>query len=255
MNKNIQDLDGEIWKDVLGFEGYYQISNKGRIKSLERCVKGKNKSYLTLKSRLYEGYVCKKGYIRMTLSKNHKMIRKYVHNLVADAFIPNIHNKPQINHRDGNKKNNIVDNLEWCTCIENISHAKENNLLNPLYGEYHGCAKLLNKDICLIRKELRTKTSRSLSKKYNVSESVISQIKQNTTYIKKLPPTKEEIRKVSSFYNKVEIFDLFGNFIEEFNTQKDFCLKYSKSQGNLSRAFGGKLETKIWGFIIKRKVN
>lgn len=118
----------EIWKDVKGYEGLYQVSNLGNIKSLARYKKNHSKLQkveerkLNMYTNKYNGYV----YIVLTKNAIEKNIR--VHKLVAQAFIPNSENKPQINHIDGNKENNRVDNLEWCTCKENVIHAYKNGL-------------------------------------------------------------------------------------------------------------------------------
>lgn len=112
----------EIWKDVRGYEGLYQVSNLGRVKSLERQVKlrqyTKNLPEKNMKLTLN-----KRGYLYVHLCKNGKYQGYRVHRLVAMAFIPNPHNKPQVNHIDRNVLNNSVDNLEWCTNAENMKHA------------------------------------------------------------------------------------------------------------------------------------
>lgn len=97
-------MNNEIWKDIKEYEGLYQVSNLGRIKSLKF---GKEK---ILKPINHTG-----GYLCVDLSKNNKRLYVKIHRLVAEAFIPNPENLLQVNHKDENKKNNCVDNLEWCT--------------------------------------------------------------------------------------------------------------------------------------------
>lgn len=108
----------EIWKDIEGYEGEYQISNLGRVKSLpKKCFNGKG--YFIKAGRILKPIQDKKGYLNVWLRKN---IFK-VHRLVAMTFIPNPDNLPQVNHKDGNKTNNKVINLEWVTDGENLLHA------------------------------------------------------------------------------------------------------------------------------------
>ena len=103
-NKDIHDLDGEIWKDIKGYEGLYQVSNLGRVKSFQN-----HRVFIRKQSHN------KKGYLVLVLSKNNKNIQCRVHRLVAEAFLPNPNNYPCINHKDESRTNNTVDNLEWCT--------------------------------------------------------------------------------------------------------------------------------------------
>lgn len=99
----------EVWKDIEGYEGLYQISNLGRVK---RVATGK----------VLKGGKDKDGYLMVKLYKNNIRSNKKIHRLVAEAFIPNPENKPQVNHADENKTNNSLDNLEWMTAKENINH-------------------------------------------------------------------------------------------------------------------------------------
>lgn len=108
----------EIWKDVEGYEGLYQVSNEGRVKSLDRYVD------TSLGVRLYKGKVLTpshndSGYHIVNLSKNGKLITHRVHILVAQAFLPNPENKPCIDHRNSKRDCNVVENLRWCTYKEN----------------------------------------------------------------------------------------------------------------------------------------
>ena len=118
----------EIWKDIPNFEGYYKISNLGRIKSVTRKAKVKilNNDYRTIKGQLISPAKTRDGYLKVSLSKNHKRYYFKVHRLAAQAFIPNTNNYPCINHKDENKENNRVDNLEWCTVKYNCNYGTRN---------------------------------------------------------------------------------------------------------------------------------
>ncbi len=112
----------EIWKDVTGYEGLYQVSNKGNVKSVKRVVKRPNNTNLSVKERLLKTRSNRKGYAMVHLSKRGKEKSTTVHRLVAQAFIPNPNNLPQINHKDENKNNNCVENLEWCDNKYNMNY-------------------------------------------------------------------------------------------------------------------------------------
>lgn len=117
----------EIWKDIKGYEGMYQVSNLGRVKSLgiSGC------SNICLKDKILNpSFDRKNGYKRACLCKSGNEKRVGVHILVANAFIPNPENKPQVNHINGDKTDNRVENLEWCTCMENIQHSIKMGLVD-----------------------------------------------------------------------------------------------------------------------------
>lgn len=117
----------EVWKPVKGYEGFYEVSNLGRVKSLERIDRF-NKKW---KCRILKPNYVGKHYQTIGLCKNGKVSRKKVHRLVAETFVPNPYNKPQVNHIDGDKENNFANNLEWVTNAENQLHAREKGL-NPI---------------------------------------------------------------------------------------------------------------------------
>lgn len=116
------NVQKEIWKDVIGYEGLYQVSTFGRIKGLLRKVKRGN-HYITIPQRIINEVISYKGYCEVRLAKSGSKNPKVLHRIVALHFIPNPHNKPQVNHIDGNKLNNCVSNLEWVTNQENIDHS------------------------------------------------------------------------------------------------------------------------------------
>lgn len=122
-------MESEIWKDVVGYEGLYQVSNLGRVKGLDRKASIGNNNFRSVKGGLLK---IRKGektnYPFVALTKNHKASLIRVHRIVAEAFIPNPNNYPQVNHKDGDKTNNCVCNLEWVTCSQNTKHAYDNRL-------------------------------------------------------------------------------------------------------------------------------
>lgn len=118
----------EIWKDIPNYEGLYQASNLGRIKGLRRYKQNHSKLQI-VEEKIINQYVNKhNGYVYSMLYKDGTEKNCRVHKLIAQTFIPNPENKKTINHIDGNKMNNRVDNLEWATNKENIIHAIETGL-------------------------------------------------------------------------------------------------------------------------------
>ena len=118
----------EEWRDIKGFEGYYQISNMGRVKSLERMKRsGLNGGcYVTVPEKILEGVDNGYGYLQVSLSKDGKDKNYLVHRLVAQAFISNPNNLPEVNHISEDKSDNKAENLEWCGRAYNINYGTRN---------------------------------------------------------------------------------------------------------------------------------
>lgn len=118
-------LPEEEWKDIEGYEGYYKVSNLGRIKSLPRFRGNGNKGYC-VKEKIRSAGKDKDGYLQVDLFLDKKRKMHKVHRLVAKAFIPNPDNLPSVNHKDEDKSNNVASNLEWCTQQYNINYGNAN---------------------------------------------------------------------------------------------------------------------------------
>lgn len=133
----------EIWKDIQGYEGLYQVSNLGRVKSLKRLSNDRG-GYRTIEEKIKNTRSCRKDYQIINLSKNGTFKTYRLHRLVAETFIPNHNNYPQVNHIDGNKQNNCVSNLEWCNNSYNQKHAYFNKLNKRRYAEFNPNSKKVN---------------------------------------------------------------------------------------------------------------
>lgn len=116
----------EIWKDYKDYEGLYMVSNWGRAKSLDTYIKDRNGTVRFCKGRILKPVIVGRGYLKVNLYKNNKQKQYYVHRLVAEAFIPNPENLPEVNHKDENKLNNNAENLEWCDREYNCNFGTRN---------------------------------------------------------------------------------------------------------------------------------
>lgn len=115
----------EIWKDIEEFKGVYVVSNLGRIKSLDRKI-NRGRCVVSWKGKMISSRVAKNGYSVVKLNVDGKHITRLVHRLIAQAFIPNPNNLPEVNHKDENIQNNSIDNLEWCTSKYNANYGTRN---------------------------------------------------------------------------------------------------------------------------------
>lgn len=163
-----------IWKDVPTLGGRYEASENGEIR---------NKSTKVIR----KARVNRLGYLQMNFSRNDgtkRTVTKLVHKLVAETFIPNPNHYPQINHKDGNKQNNAINNLEWCTSSENTRHAHRTGLASVYRGSEHINAKLTGNQIKEIREQYaRGRISQDkIAAAYNVSQTTVGRIVRGERY-------------------------------------------------------------------------
>lgn len=155
----------EIWKDINGYEGLYKVSNLGRIRSYRR-----RKPLSPIEDR--------NGYYKINLTKDKEMKTYRIHRLVASCFIDNIDNKPEVNHIDGNKKNNNIDNLEWVTRSENESHSYRTGLRSGKKGVMHHNCKITEEIVIKIREMWDTGeyVQREIAEKFNIKTNNVWKI-------------------------------------------------------------------------------
>lgn len=162
----------EIWQDIKGYEGIYQISTLLRVRSLDRKVWNRFQM-IPIKGKVLK-HNFRGGYPVLRLcNKSGKMFS--MHRLVAIHFIPNPLNLPEVNHKDGNKANYAIDNLEWCDRLHNMRHASRTGLL-PFTGEGNKSAKLTTADVIAIKNLKGIMSERKIAEMYGVAHCSIGAI-------------------------------------------------------------------------------
>lgn len=168
----------ESWRWIPGYELLYQVSSLGRVRSFARYKE----------PRLLRPYLDPRGYVQIVFTVNSKPRTYWLHRLVAQTFVPNASGKPEVNHIDGNKKNNCADNLEWVTSSENTLHGYRTGLLRPhgLRGEQLS-KKLTEEKVLEIRQKHvpRMYSMQKLADEYGISRQMVKRIiyRQNWTHI------------------------------------------------------------------------
>lgn len=162
------------WAPISGYEGIYEVSDDGEVRSLDRSYTGKDGRSVPYKGRLINPGIGANGYKVVSLWKNGKGKTTYVHRLVAETFIPNPERKKTVNHKDGNRTNNNVSNLEWATYAENNLH-EYRALGKKGYGR-----KLTDRQVVYIRSS--KESPRILAAMFGVSDSVICNVRNRKIY-------------------------------------------------------------------------
>lgn len=217
-------MQKEIWVSVETIRGRYEISNNGRLRKYVSKYK---------KPIIVKGGLGSQGYWTYSLVNR----RELAHRIIAKAFIPNPNNLPFINHKDGNKLNNSIDNLEWCTPKENVVHAAKTGLMKWRRGEDAHKSKLNNMKVLEIYNSLERTTV--LSKRYNIDQSIVFDIKAGNSWkhitggVRIMKPRKYLSEKtILSIYNEISPRDVVAK-------------KYGVSKSHVTSIKNGRIHSNI----------
>lgn len=176
----MEEIGNEIWKSIRDYETIYEVSTFGRVKSLRR----KDRLGRSISEKILTPTVGRAGYPVVTLCNSGKEKKVYIHRLVAEGFINNSRSCPQVNHKDGNKTNNFIQNLEWVTPKEQIEHSIKMGLKRSALGTRNKKSKLSEDDVREIRNHIDAGTFslRAIARKYRVCHRSIADIRDRKSW-------------------------------------------------------------------------
>ena len=229
----------EIWKDIRNYENYYQVSNYGRVRSLDRIIKD------TKSKRLYKGKILKLtstnwGYLTVSLKKNSKSRKFFVHRLVAEAFVPNPNKLEVVNHKDEDKLNNSATNLDWCTLKDNMLYSKKNNKRSILQYDKNGNFVKIWSSITEAAQHFKVNVSL-------ISQCLNGKIASATNYVWRYYddnfPSKIDTSSLNFAKKAVYQYSLDGKFIKEWDSCSSAEKALGITLGNIISACCGRIKT------------
>lgn len=251
----------EIWKPIKGYEGFYEVSNLGRVRSLDRVIEYSNGRRIFTKGKILKPILNYHGYLTVNLKRNSTIKVCQIHRLVMLNFVENTFNLPMINHKDECKTNNHISNLEYCDCKYNSNYGSRNKKLSEIMRK-----------IGIAKKVLKISTDGEILKKYNslsdvsldgydsqtVGDCCRFRTKSHKGYLWCYEENKINIPKILISYHKskqkigkpILMFDLNGSFIKRYERIIDLEKEFKVSRSNVRKCCLGKQKSHN-GYIFK----
>lgn len=237
-NRRLKNFANEEWRPVIDFDGYYEISNFGRVKRLQRSTPHFMGGVRVLKEMILKQNINSLGYIVIELTVNEKQIRTGVHRLVAFSFLKKDDDRNFVNHKNGIKWDNTLGNLEWCTHQENEIHARETGLKKTPFGE--DCVHSILTNKTALEVYLSNGKYKEIGEKYGIVESEVCAIKRGRRWSH---VTGQEYRRKE--LSDDAVIDIFTSK----NSMRSLERKYSVSLTAIKNIKIGKTYSHITSFI------